>query len=599
MGNSPLLPKEQPRELITLGSSTTTTSHSQFIFGGSISRVRKLPAKPPCWLPQGETNRQELRKRVLKSIDSRYIVYRVTSIGRLLLIIIMAAPYVAPAGMDALDPLTAQGWISGHLQPTKDQMTHLFEHIYPELNQVLDVCRLVPRQKYAILRQGVTNISDIRLLGNSIDNIRDTFKHFNSLSDARGGTNFGALHYMRIHALTEYVRDRLRRLDQEPVAGDFTEALMNEYISKSEIGDMSGDTLDVPEPPKLGENNFHQWEEAVLAQLRAKKGNLDIPLAYVVRKPTPPTVYVDDTERLVYEAIRDGPGWDQDKKTVGNYIIGLLSGSNAKTWIKSHLASQDGSAMMASLRTHFLGTAQVERIVEHARKKRDKAVYRSQAVYSFERFSTDLQEAFTLLGEYDVAVPEAEQIRLLREKIKTDKADFNAAVITTLMDGTITTFADAVARVSQYVDHFFPAGTSSHRPARGRASVSSVNLSQIAQETRGDKFFYNNLDITDLTRRYSKDEWMKIKDLWPQIQSEKDRKKPKGSHSPGKKSSPKLKTLQKKLSSLSKKISALQTETSVDASDAGASPPAGENNDAQDEEATGPRAFGKKRKGAP
>ena len=48
-------------------------------------------------------------------------------------------------------------------------------------------------------------------------------------------------------------------------------------------------------------------------------------------------------------------------------------------------------------------------------------------------------------------VPQAEQIRLLRKKIMTDKADFNAATITMLMDGNDVTFVDAVARVSQYV----------------------------------------------------------------------------------------------------------------------------------------------------
>ena len=118
----------------------------------------------------------------------------------------------------------------------------------------------------------------------------------------------------------------------------------------------------------------------MLAQLSAKKGNLDIPLAYVVQKPAPPSTYEDETECLVYEAKCTGPGWEQDKKTVGNCIIGLLAQSNAKTWINTHLMSQDGSAMMASLWTHFLGTAQVECIVQYACTKRDKATFRSQAI---------------------------------------------------------------------------------------------------------------------------------------------------------------------------------------------------------------------------
>ena len=85
-----------------------------------------------------------------------------------------------------------------------------------------------------------------------------------------------------------------------------------------------------------------------------------------------------------------------------------------------------------------------------------------------------------LLVEYDTEIPQAEQIRLLHEKIMTDKADFNSATITMLMDGNNVTFADAVAHVSQYVSHFFP--VSSTFTWHGRGNVSAVNVSQIAQE---------------------------------------------------------------------------------------------------------------------
>ena len=72
--------------------------------------------------------------------------------------------------------------------------------------------------------------------------------------------------------------------------------------------------------------------------------------------------------------------------------------------------------MIRALRAHFLGPAQVERIVQFAQAKRDKATYCSQAVYSFEHFSTDLQEAFTLLAEHNNEVPQVEQICLLVRK---------------------------------------------------------------------------------------------------------------------------------------------------------------------------------------
>ena len=42
---------------------------------------------------------------------------------------------------------------------------------------------------------------------------------------------------------------------------------MNMYFMKSVVGKAHGDVLDIADPPKLGKNNFHQLEEAVLAQL--------------------------------------------------------------------------------------------------------------------------------------------------------------------------------------------------------------------------------------------------------------------------------------------------------------------------------------------
>ena len=148
-----------------------------------------------------------------------------------------AGTYLPPARMGVLNQDTALPWISNHLQPTEPQMDHLFEYVYPTLNQEFGICHLTPCQKYAVLRQGVTNISNLQMLANSVETIWDTFKHFNNLSDVHGGTNFGVIHYTQIHALTEYVCDKLHRLNQALDATGFTDATMNAYIMKSAVGE--------------------------------------------------------------------------------------------------------------------------------------------------------------------------------------------------------------------------------------------------------------------------------------------------------------------------------------------------------------------------
>ena len=141
---------------------------------------------------------------------------------------------------------------------------------------------------------------------------------------------------------------------------------------------------------------------------------------------------------------------------MGNYITSLLTGKTAETWIKKFLKSQDGKAMMTALRVHYLGQSQKETIISDAHRKWDTAYFKLQAVYTFERFTSDLQESFKVLAEYDEAVNESEKLRLLREKIRTDNASFNASVMAILINKDITTFANAIAEINVLVNQFFP-----------------------------------------------------------------------------------------------------------------------------------------------
>ena len=93
---------------------------------------------------------------------------------------------------------------------------------------------------------------------------------------------------------------------------------------------------------------------------------------------------------------------------------------------------------------------------------------------------------------------------------------------------------------------------------------------------------------------------MKIKDLWSQVQAAKDRKsagkdsKVMVSARPAKKCA---RAMQKKINSLTKKVASLQEAegSSLTGSDTGGSG-AMDHNDEDADEATGPRAYRKKRK---
>jgi len=463
-----------------------------------------------------------------------------------------APAYVAPQGMGDLTRDTAQDWINTHLNPNVGQMTHLLVHVYEDLNDALTVCKLSQRQKYAVLRQGVTTIDDMVLIGSSVVDVRNTFKAFNTLADGRGGVNFGAIHYQRVFALINFAKDKKRR-GKEIVADDFTAAEMEKYIQQAEIKDSSKEKseLETTAPPTLGENNFHKWERAVYTNLLAKVGVREIPLAYVVRKDTQPETFADDQEQLIYEASRTGPSWDDDNKAVGNYITSLLTGKPAETWIKDLIPSQNGRGMMAALRVHFLGESQKERIVEDARRRRDGAYFKSQAIYTFEKFASELQEAFTTLAEYDDPVSPNEQLRLLRHKINTENDSFNASVNTVLMDHTrYDTFQKAVAQISVLVDQYFPAVATK---TRGRV-VASVDVSNFATSSNNGRLYFEGIDITDFTRYYKPQEWSKLsKELRDAIMKAKQEKGGTGTGGGGGRGKAKAKKREKKAIKAAKK----------------------------------------------
>ena len=265
--------------------------------------------------------------------------------------------YVVLAGMDGMTPQMAQEWIETHLSPTQAQLTHLFDHVFVNLNQVLTTCWLSNRQeKYAVLHQSVQEIRDLKLLGSSVDDVCSIFKGFNNLTEVRGGVNFGVIHYTRVFALVSFTKDK-KHHGQDIVAAEFLGKVISNYISKAEAKkkDDGAADLDLPTPPALADGNFYKWEQAVYTNLLSKIGTHGIPLTYIVQKDTIPKEFQSNMECLIYEVSRVGPGWDEDNKAVGIYIMSLLTGKLAETWIKKYIKVQDGKVMMVALHVHYLG----------------------------------------------------------------------------------------------------------------------------------------------------------------------------------------------------------------------------------------------------
>eukprot|EP00957_Ditylum_brightwellii_P096657 7361613-Ditylum_brightwellii.AAC.1 len=229
------------------------------------------------------------------------------------------------------------------------------------------------------------------MLGPGPQDIRSTFKVFNSLIDARGCENFGAIHYQMIIILVMYAKDK-KRQGQVVNAADFNEIAMLKHIKESQVkSSTDSKELEVLDHPKLQDGNFHKWKQVINSILLTKKGSKGVQLAYVLIKNTVPTTFANDQEQLIHEAQRSGSGWEEDSKEVGTYLVSLLSGTHVDTWTKKHHKSQDGRGVLTTLHIHYLGESQKGAIVKKARKTKNGAFYRSQGSYTFAWFSTNIE----------------------------------------------------------------------------------------------------------------------------------------------------------------------------------------------------------------
>eukprot|EP00957_Ditylum_brightwellii_P157693 12002680-Ditylum_brightwellii.AAC.1 len=97
----------------------------------------------------------------------------------------------------------------------------------------------------------------------TLEGVKSKFKIFKLLSDSQCGVNFGAIHCQHILSLVTYAKDK-KCCDQPADPAGFTASVMNGCITQSQV-ETNAETadLEVTEPPRLADNNFHKWERAV------------------------------------------------------------------------------------------------------------------------------------------------------------------------------------------------------------------------------------------------------------------------------------------------------------------------------------------------
>jgi hypothetical protein len=281
-------------------------------------------------------------------------------------------------------------------------------------------------------------------------------------------------------------------------------------------------------PAKFDVNKWVSWSKKIENYLWQLKGPNNIPLVYVIRKTraadAPPFVTVE--EERMYQTTHTGPAFTRDNQKVWGILHQLLGRNPAYTWISRYEGTKNGKAAYQALRVHFDGPGESMKRNNHAYKILENTHYKSERLFMFENYVTKLSEAFEILEDNGMGKNELERVKILLDGIQSDNQTVISAKTTIMMNDTMRmSFQVAVDRLSEFIGATF-SGNTSYNGKRAARNVSRMETGHGRGQGRfgrggcgsqggrggnraGGKQ-HNGVDITDLTRSFTGEEWQKL-----------------------------------------------------------------------------------------
>ena len=148
---------------------------------------------------------------------------------------------------------------------------------------------------------------------------------------------------------------------------------------------------------------------------------------------------------------------------------------------------------MKALQTYYDGPDERHERIEEARARISHTFYRHEGTFTFEKFTTILQDAFATLEKYGEPVYEREKLKLLFTKSLNNHPDFKQEI--NICRQHYSTFAEAITYLKTVVSRLFLEVPK----LRPRRNISSVATKEV-----------NGVDISDLIRWYDSAEIKKL-----------------------------------------------------------------------------------------
>ena len=388
---------------------------------------------------------------------------------------------------------------------------------------VLHVCGLqdLPAQTRLIEYEGIESVED---LANYTDAEIDAMADRNSKrTPIATRVQMGLKRTKTLKAITHWVRKKIR--ERSPCdLGELQPALIAELIA--EINASSGKKESDSKlyyPDAFVANEYKTWIKKVKNYLDSRNGKSGVPLSYVIRPAdADPSQAPDEYTRALWAASFNTSQYRDDNREVYHLFKDLLTKTEGATWFEK-VKDGDGRGAHLLLREHYVGEAHDMRRAATANAKLENLFWKSEASFPFEKFLTRMNEAFMELEEAGQPLYPAQKVNWLLKGVKNDDIQVQTTM-GIIRNRYLTDFDNACLSLSRTVSARF----ASIEPGRNKRNIGAVTSGGRGsgrgrgrhggrQGGRGNhtggrmKANMNGVDVTDVTRNFTSEEWEKLK----------------------------------------------------------------------------------------
>ena len=415
------------------------------------------------------------------------------------------------------------------------------------VHNVLTICGITAvAARNAVVQEGFATVAHFaRVKSDDIDSMVKNLR--STRVGNQNGVRIGAIPTKNMKALAWWARDKKRR-GMNIVGDDFGEETLEEALINMELEETEDETK-VEAPGLLkSADDWISWELTLNNYLRSIRGTSGVPLAYIIRKDTDDGEYNEEQGNDMEELIRQAPHYGANYKVDNNQVYRIIKskviGTDILKWINPFDKNQDGRGAMEQLRHHYDGPGQVQRKIAQAEAQIASLHYRSEQAFSFERFITKLNGAFQVLDENGEGLSERKKVSIMCDKIQNNHTDLRAAVQIIRRDTDLNkNFKNAADSLSEHIASIFPessdrstnkrkiagletgrgggrggGGRFNYRGGRhGRGGRGGFHggrggrfINRPNRTTGADSSICNGVDLRDIDRNFTPDEWRKL-----------------------------------------------------------------------------------------